>query len=65
MSITKTLNKHKILRLYGGFSPPQYLAVYAKLFLVILTVISTAFVIQRSFLKIRDKIQALVKRARC
>ena len=37
-----------------------YLALYAKVFLIISTVYSTAFVIWGSLLKIWDKIQALV-----
>ena len=46
---------------YKGVRPsPQYLALYAKVFLVISTIDSTAFVIQKAFLKILDKIQALV-----
>ena len=60
MSNIETWNEHKILRIKGGLSPPQYLALYAKVFLVISTIYSTAFVIQGSFLKIWDKIQALV-----
>ena len=43
-----------------GFVPQNYLALYAKVFLVISTIYSTAFVIQGSFLKNWDKIQALV-----
>ena len=39
-----------------GSSPPKYLALFAKIFLVISTVYSTAFVIQGSFLKNWDKI---------
>ena len=46
-----------------GLSPPQYLALYAKLYLVIPTIYSMAFVIKGSFLKNWDKIQALVQRA--
>ena len=43
-----------------GSSPPKYLALYAKVLLVISTIYSTAFLIQGSFLKNWDKIQALV-----
>ena len=32
MSSIKTWNEHKILRIWGGLSPPQYLALYAKEF---------------------------------
>ena len=38
-----------------GSCPPKYLALYAKVFLVISTIYSTAFVIQGSFLKNWDK----------
>jgi len=55
MSSIKTC-KHKILRLKGGLSSPQYLALYAKVFLAISTIYSTAFVIQGPFLKIWNKI---------
>ena len=44
----------------GGPCPPKYLALYAKVFLVISTIYSTAFVIQGEFLKNWDKIKALV-----
>ena len=38
-----------------GSSPPKYPALYAKVFLVISTTYSTAFVIQESFIKNWDK----------
>ena len=44
----------------GGSSSPQYLVLYAKVFLVISPIYSKALLIQGSFLKIWDKIQALV-----
>ena len=37
-------------------SSPKYLSQYAEVFAVILTIYSTAFVIQESFLKNWDKI---------
>ena len=40
-----------------GSSPPKYLALYAKVFLVISTIYSTAFLIQGSFLKKWDKLK--------
>ena len=55
----KTQNEQKLLRIYVISSPPQYLAFYAKIFLVISTIYSTAFVIQGSFLENWDKTQAL------
>jgi len=60
MSSIKTQNEHKILCIQRGLSPPRYLALYADVLLVISTIYSTAFVIQESFLKIWDNIQALV-----
>ena len=41
---------------YEGFTSSQYLALYAKVFLVISTIYSTAFVIQESFLRNWDRI---------
>ena len=43
-----------------GSFPPQYVDLYAEVFLIIFTIYSTAFVIQDSFLKNWDKIQTLV-----
>ena len=45
---------------YEGFTSSGYLALYAKVFLVISTIYSTAFVIQGSFLWNWDKIKALL-----
>ena len=45
---------------YEGFTSSLYLTLYAKVFLVISTTYSTAFVIQRLFLRNWDKISALV-----
>ena len=44
----------------GGSSLPKYLALYAKVFLVISTIYSSACVIQGSILKNWDKIKALL-----
>ena len=44
-----------LLRKERGISPPEYLALYAKVFLVISTIYSTAFLIQGWFLKNWDK----------
>ena len=41
---------------YEWFTSSLYLTLYAKVFLVISTIYSTAFVIQRSFLRNWDKI---------
>ena len=54
------LKRAEIIRDIRGASPPKYLAFYAKVFLKISTIYSTAFVIHWSFLKHWDKIQALV-----
>ena len=43
-----------------GYSPPKYLVLYAKVFLVISTIYSMAFLIQVSFLKNWDKTWNLV-----
>ena len=43
-----------------GSSPPEYIALYAKVSLEISTIYSTAFLIQGSFLKNWDITYALV-----
>ena len=50
------MQKESIFKIWG-----KYLALYAKVFLVISTIYSTALVVQGSFLKNWDKIRALVK----
>ena len=59
-SSIKNSNEQQILRMLGGSSPPQYLALCAKVFLVTSTIYSTAFVIQGLFLKNWGKIQAIL-----
>ena len=49
----KTTNKNYYA--YEGFTSSLYLTLYAKVFLVISTIYSTAFVIQRSFLRNWDQ----------
>ena len=44
-----------------GLPPPKYLALYAKVFLLISTIYSKAFLIQGSFLKIGTKFKLSVK----
>ena len=44
-----------MLRMYWDSSPPQYFALYSKVFLVVSTIYSKVFVIQGSFLQIWDK----------
>ena len=46
----KTINKQKLLRILGGLSPLQYLALYAKSFLVISNNLSILIKLYLSFL---------------
>ena len=50
------LKTNKNYYVYEGFTSSLYLILYAKVFLVISTIYSAAFVIQMSFLRNWDKI---------
>ena len=58
-SSIKTKKRKEIITHTRGSSPPKYLSLYAKVFLVISTIYSTAFVIQGSFLMNWDKFYEL------
>ena len=46
----KTIHEQKLLRILGGLSPSQYLALYAKSFLVISNNLSVLIKVYLSFL---------------